>query len=82
MLSRDLEHIHFVLDRYRKGGMHLAPDVVVHLCDAIGAMTGQARELEAACQLAGARPQGGLPDNVEVLRREDHRAAAGDGAPC
>ena len=70
MLSRDLEDLRAMFDLHRHGGMHLDPDVVGRVCDAIEAMTRQAMELEAACLLAGVKPQGGLPDGVTVLPLE------------
>ena len=70
MLSRDLEDLRAMFDLHRQGGMHLDPDVVGRVCDAIEAMTRQAMELEALCQLSGVEPQGGLPDDVTVLSLE------------
>lgn len=70
MLSRDLENLHGMFDQNRRGGMHLAPEVVGRVCDAIEAMSERAMELEALCQLGDALPQGGLPENVTVLSLE------------
>ena len=79
MLSRDLEQLHALFATYRKSGMQLDPEVVDWVCDAIEAMTRQARELEASkatpCQERRENPpeaggHGRLPDGVTVLPLE------------
>ena len=70
MLSRDLELLHALFSPHRRSGMPLDSEVVGRVCDAIKAMTRQAMELEAACLLAGVKPQGGLPDGVTVMSLE------------
>ena len=70
MLSRDLELLHAFFAPYRNAGMQLDTETVGRVCDAIEAMTRQAMELEALCQLSGVEPQGGLPDDVTVLSLE------------
>ncbi len=63
MLSYDLEVLHALFAPHRNAGMHLPPDAVVNVCDAIEAMTRHAWELEAS-------GHGRLPDGVTVLSLE------------
>ena len=63
MLSYDLEVLHALFAPYRNAGMQLDTETVGRVCDAIEAMTRQARELEEG-------GLGRLPDGVTVLPLE------------